>query len=393
MSSANRDDARSFIVLTGFKISDGLVAKLSQETNISLTFVRRTVVMASSFNTEQAILTEVPIPYLDYQTLYNEPSLTKEMKIAGRDYFVSVRPLHQLDPAMDGSLLLTYPSLELDVIIERLQLEYLWLYALGMLLFTLAIWRVSYRVMLPLRKLAERVRQIAKGDMTPTPIEQRDEIGIIASSFNDLLSELVSSKQKVERHAVELESIVEQRTQELRNANEELLNQATHDVLTGLPNRKLFNDRLRQTVSLAHRASSSIALMFIDLDRFKWVNDTFGHATGDELLKEVSIRIQSCLREGDTVSRLGGDEFTVILSQPGTHTDIENVVSRVLKELTTPFDLTGADNTQIGGSIGISMYPENGENAAQLLLHADHAMYSAKKAGRGTYCFWQPSMS
>ena len=133
--------------------------------------------------------------------------------------------------------------------------------------------------------------------------------------------------------------------------------------------------------------------MFIDLDRFKWVNDTFGHAAGDELLKVASKRIQSCLREGDTVARLGGDEFTVILSQPGTLLNIEEVATRILKELTTPFDLPGADNTQISGSIGIAVYPENGELVEELLLHADHAMYSAKKGGRATYRFWQPSMA
>jgi diguanylate cyclase (GGDEF)-like protein len=377
------------VVLAGFRISDQLVGKLSQDTSIGLTFVRRTAVMTSSFNTAQKRLIENPVSYLDYQALHDDPRLTREVDIDGQGYFASVRPLHLLEPAMDGSLLLTYPRRELYSIVERMQDNYLWLSIAGMLLFALFIWRIAHRIMAPLRKLAERVRQVAKGDMTPTVIERRDEIGSIASSFNELLGELLSSKQKIERHAAELEQIVEQRTHELRIANEELTQQATHDVLTGLPNRKLFHDRLHQAVMLAHRASSGMALMFIDLDRFKWVNDTLGHAAGDALLRKVSTRIQSCLREGDTVARLGGDEFTVILSQSGTTANVEEVASRILQELTTPFDLPGGQGTQISGSIGIALYPEHGDTETMLLLHADQAMYSVKNLGRGAYRFWQ----
>lgn len=377
------------VVLAGFRISDQLVAKLSQDTSIGLTFVRRTAVMTSSFNTAQKRLIENPVPYLDYQALHNDPRLTKEVTIDGQEFYASVRPLHMLEPAMDGSLLLTYPRQELYSIIERMQHNYLWLSVAGMLLFALFIWRISYRIMEPLRKLAERVEQVAKGDMTPTVIERRDEIGSIAASFNELLGELAQSKQRVERHAVELEQIVEQRTHELRIANEELTCQATHDALTGLPNRKLFHDRLHQAVMLAHRARSGMALMFIDLDRFKWVNDTLGHAAGDVLLCEVSTRIQSCLREGDTVARLGGDEFTVVLSQAGTTLNVEDVAARILQELSAPFDLPGGADTQISGSIGIALYPEHGETEAQLLLHADQAMYSVKNSGRSAYRFWQ----
>lgn len=387
------NDTGAYIMLAGFRISDELVDQLSQDTAIGLTFVRRTAVMASSFRTPKSKLIDSPVGYLDYQLLYNDPTQTREVQISGQSYYASVRQLQLLDPSMDGSLLLTYPTSELDAIVERLQRGYLWLYAVGMLLFALAIWRISSRMMNPLRQLAERVNRLSKGDMNLIRISRSDEIGVIASSFNDLLSELTISKQKVEQHAHELEAQVEQRTAELRIANEELSKLAAHDTLTGLPNRKLFNDRLSQTFALAHRSDSSMALMFIDLDRFKWVNDTFGHAAGDELLKEVANRIPSCLREGDTIARLGGDEFTVILTQPGSRADIEQVAARILNSLTTPFDLPGAPNTEISGSIGIAVYPEHGESAAQLLLYADRAMYDAKNSGRAMYRFWQPQES
>jgi methyl-accepting chemotaxis protein len=174
--------------------------------------------MTSSFNTAQNRLIDNPIPYLDYQTLYIDPKLTKEVAIDGQNYYASVRPLKLLDPAMDGSLLLTYPSQNLNTIVERLGREYIRLYAIGMLFLVLFIWRISLRTMRPLRKLAERVKHIAEGDTTPVVIDKRDEIGSIAASFNDLLGELVISKQRTEHHAEELELIVEQRTRELRIA-------------------------------------------------------------------------------------------------------------------------------------------------------------------------------
>jgi diguanylate cyclase (GGDEF)-like protein len=393
ITPTDKQHPHPYIVLTGFRISDELVSKLSQDTSIGLTFIRRTSVMTSTFNTAQRKLINSPVAYLDYQILYNDSRLSREVKIDDQIYYASVRHLNLLDPSMDGSLLLTYPRNELNAIIERLQEEYLWLYAAGMLLFALFIWRISLRTMQPLRKLAARVENIAKGDLTPTVIVQNDEIGNIASSINDLLGELASSRQTINQHAEELKKTVEQRTRELRVANEELSHQSTHDAMTGLPNRKLFNDRLSQSLLMAHRSTAGMALMFIDLDRFKWVNDTFGHATGDALLKIVAERIQSCLREGDTVSRLGGDEFTVILSQSGTLLNIEEVAVRILSELTTPFDLPGANQTQISASIGIAQFPEHGDTAAKLLLHADHAMYNAKKAGRATYCFWHSEMT
>jgi|GEM_PF-3272083 len=390
LTPKNRKGSRDHIVLTGFKISDELINELSQDTSIGLTFIRRTAVMASSFNTSQRKLIESPVSFLDYQLLYNQPQLTKEVLIDEVPYFASVRQLRLLDPSMDGSLLLTYPTNELDMIIHRLQQGYLWLFAFGMLVFTFFGWLISSKIMQPLRMLSVRVQKIAQGDLTPTHFNLNDEIGNIASSFNDLMSTLATNKQKIERHAEELELLVTQRTHELSVANEELTKQATHDALTGLPNRKLFNDRLHQAVMLSHRNNVGLALMFIDLDRFKWVNDTFGHAAGDELLVETARRIQTCLREGDTFARLGGDEFTVILPQPGTLADIELVAKRILKNLTTPFDLSTALDIRISGSIGIAVYPESGDSASKLLLHADQAMYSAKESGRATYHFWTP---
>jgi signal transduction histidine kinase/CheY-like chemotaxis protein len=212
-----------YVVLTGFRISDELVAKLSQDTGIDMTFVRRTAVMASSFNTAARVLIDSPIPYLDYQTLLNDPALTRETVIDGRGYFASVRQLNMLDPAMEGSLLMTYPRHALQDIVDRLQQRYLWLYAVGALILVLTIWRVSTRLMQPLRQLSQRIRRVSRGDLTPMTISQHDELGIVIASFNDLLDQLTIRQMVIDRHAAELKELVAQRTQELHDANAELM--------------------------------------------------------------------------------------------------------------------------------------------------------------------------
>ncbi|MBF0097616.1 MAG: EAL domain-containing protein [Magnetococcales bacterium] len=177
-----------------------------------------------------------------------------------------------------------------------------------------------------------------------------------------------------------------------RKQNEDRIrHQANYDNLTGLPNRMLFMDRLQREVVRATRQQHRVALMFIDLDRFKWVNDTLGHAAGDELLREVSTRLQGCLRKSDTVARMGGDEFTAILPDMARGPFAERVASEVLGQLVAPFTLCGQE-VMISGSIGIAIYPDDAASMDELLRNADIAMYRAKSAGRNGYRFFTPDM-
>ena len=166
---------------------------------------------------------------------------------------------------------------------------------------------------------------------------------------------------------------------------------ANYDYLTGLPNRTLFLDRLNREMIRARRQKTRVALMFIDLDRFKWVNDTLGHAAGDKLLKEVSQRLQKSLRQSDTVARLGGDEFTAILPDIAKGPFAERVAGEVLIQLATPFILEGQE-AFISGSIGITVYPDDADTLDHLLQNADTAMYRAKHDGRNAYRFFTPDM-
>jgi diguanylate cyclase (GGDEF)-like protein/PAS domain S-box-containing protein len=167
--------------------------------------------------------------------------------------------------------------------------------------------------------------------------------------------------------------------------------QANFDPLTQLPNRRMFYDRLSQDIKKAHREHKRLALLFIDLDLFKEVNDTLGHDMGDELLQIAAHRILAGVRETDTVARLGGDEFTVILSDVGDPANAERIAGNLLQKMTECFQL-GNEVAYISTSIGIAFYPDDADNLKSLLKHADQAMYAAKRQGRNQYCFFIPTM-
>ncbi|MBF0145931.1 MAG: EAL domain-containing protein [Magnetococcales bacterium] len=176
-----------------------------------------------------------------------------------------------------------------------------------------------------------------------------------------------------------------------KESEERIRHQANYDNLTKLPNRTLFMDRLNRELIRAKRTKSRVALMFIDLDRFKWVNDTLGHAAGDELLREVSRRLKNSLRQSDTVARMGGDEFTAILPDMARGPHAERVAAEILHQLTLPFILEGQE-AFISGSLGISVFPDDATELDALLKNADTAMYRAKTEGRNAYRFFTPDM-
>jgi len=179
----------------------------------------------------------------------------------------------------------------------------------------------------------------------------------------------------------------------LRKAYElTLQRQANFDELTGLPNRTLALDRLRSAVISAVRHRHRGGVLFVDLDQFKKINDTWGHAIGDQLLKLAAERLRSCVREEDTVARLGGDEFTVILPNLGSGANAEPVIQKILSVFSNPFDL-GRNEAFVTASIGVSVFPDDSDDPATLLQHADAAMYRAKEDGRNTYQFFTPELN
>lgn len=179
---------------------------------------------------------------------------------------------------------------------------------------------------------------------------------------------------------------------ERKQAEEKISFQAFHDALTQLPNRVLFRDRLDLAITQARRHDGLVGLMFIDLDRFKLVNETFGHAEGDQLLKSLSHRFKQCLRAGDTLSRLGGDEFTVLLPDLSNADDITRIAEKFLQVLHQPFVLAGQE-FRATASLGIAVFPRDGHSAETLLRNADLAMYQTKNRGKNGYTFFSAEMS
>ena len=181
-------------------------------------------------------------------------------------------------------------------------------------------------------------------------------------------------------------------SEKVKLANDQLKHLVHHDILTDLPNRILLQDRLSQAIELAHRQGRQLAVMFMDLDQFKNINDSLGHAVGDQLLQSVAQRINACVRHSDTVSRQGGDEFVLLLPFIGHPEDAALSAQKILAALAEPHHLRQHD-LHTSASIGISVYPDDGQDAETLIKNADAAMYNAKENGRNTYSFFRQSMN
>jgi diguanylate cyclase len=206
------------------------------------------------------------------------------------------------------------------------------------------------------------------------------------------LSQKWQNARALKRHVESLELVVTDRTSGLEAANRQLRHLASHDALTGLPNRLLLDDRIAQAIAHSQRHSHEFAVLVIDLDRFKLINDSLGHRAGDELLREVAQRLKSAVRAVDTTARLGGDEFVVLLDGPLTQAEAVEIGTRAIKVMEPSLRLLGID-VHISASIGIAFYPRDGATVDTLLARADAAMYSAKERGRNNVQCYAEGMS
>ncbi|MGH8578134.1 MAG: diguanylate cyclase domain-containing protein, partial [Gammaproteobacteria bacterium] len=191
-----------------------------------------------------------------------------------------------------------------------------------------------------------------------------DEVAILGQAFDRMAEQVTDTQRQLERLAY-------------------------HDALTGLPNRALFMDRLEHALAQAGRHDWRLALLFVDLDHFKAINDTLGHAAGDALLQQIGRRVERLLRAEDTVARLGGDEFVILLHGLSATHDAAHVASKAAAILAVPFEVDGHE-LHVTASIGISLFPRDGTDSTTLLKHADAALYQAKERGRNTYVYFNP---
>ncbi len=240
-----------------------------------------------------------------------------------------------------------------------------------------------------------------------------DQLAPLQASLNDLsLASVHQSGLHAERRAAEVQRqiaistglilfqlvltllffyIVIRQIRQLQASRTQLSNLANFDPLTNLPNRRLFRDRLEQEIRKAHRTKDRLALLFLDLDNFKDINDTLGHEVGDLLLQEAARRLGQCVRESDTVARLGGDEFIIVLSDLEDTEHAAGISQAILKTLSDPFELNGREGF-VSASIGITFYPDDASDVNTLLKNADQAMYVAKEQGRNRFHYFTASM-
>lgn len=239
----------------------------------------------------------------------------------------------------------------------------------------------------PMNHAAREMRRMAAGEieLQRLPVTRGDEIGTMIASFNQLVDRLRLNEASLKERSDALEKALG----DLRQSEARMTHMAHHDPLTGLPNRALFEDRLHQALMRAERNDKSAALLFLDLDGFKPVNDHHGHEAGDEVLRQLTARFCENLRRADTVARLGGDEFVVLLADLDDARRNAAIVAAKCLETIAPDFLVGELRLSLGLSIGIAIYPDDAAGAATLLAHADQAMYRAKQNGRGRYEFFR----
>ncbi len=241
--------------------------------------------------------------------------------------------------------------------------------------------------LLNLQKISQQVSE-EQNYALRVPIVTHDEIGQLTQTFNDML-ETIENRQK-ERNLAE--QALQLNKRRLERAVKDLQYLANYDSLTELPNRALCIDRMRYALKRASRTQTHAAILFLDLDNFKDVNDSLGHAIGDELLKATSQRLKKLLRDEDTLARLGGDEFVIILNDITNPASIAPVVEKLVESFSHPFDLASSVvNSRV--SVGVCVYPNDGQDVDTLMKAADAAMYKAKEAGRNTYAFYKSEMN
>jgi diguanylate cyclase (GGDEF)-like protein len=281
----------------------------------------------------------------------------RELDVAGSDYETRVTSL----AAAGGVPVLAVVQRSVEeglAPFRRISTAFFWLSAAGLALLVAGSLIIARSITRPVQRLAEAAARVQQGDYARhVDVGQRDEIGQLAVSFNHMLDGIVSREREILRLAYE-------------------------DVLTGLPNRAMFNQQLEQAVRTARRAAQPLAVLVIDMDRFKAINDTLGHPVGDRALREVGARMRGALRDSDVVARLGGDEFGVLLATGGSQHAPRVVADKIFRALDAPLVVEG-QTMDIAASIGIACFPEHGEDAASLLSAADVAMYIAKRGKTG----------
>jgi diguanylate cyclase (GGDEF)-like protein len=257
--------------------------------------------------------------------------------------------------------------------------------ARAVLFALLALAVTAWAITWPVRRLTAGTRRLAAGDLTARVSRGgASEVDELARAFNHMATELDQAERSVRSYQAQLEQRVAERTRQLRHL-------ADHDPLTNLPNRRQLFQRLNDMIAAASPANSHIAVMFLDLDNFKTVNDSLGHEFGDRVLTEIGERLREITRDDGFIARLGGDEFTLVFPYSGSTVEVEKRAARLVEGFQRPIAIDRRE-VAVGVSCGVAMFPEHGRDATSLLRAADAALFRAKDLGRNRLCVHDPSM-
>jgi len=265
---------------------------------------------------------------------------------------------------------------------------FLMILAILMVIISILLARVFYKqITKPIEHMTQSILSMLKQGKYESRLEfsEKSFLARLADGFNQVVTNFKKQESALSARITHLDNLLNVRTKQL-------FKKSHYDALTGLPNRYLLVDRLTQSISKAKRSQNHLALLFLDLDRFKVINDNFGHQYGDQLLIEVAKRLKSIAREGDTVARLGGDEFVLLLETLNRPKDAARMALRVIESFADAFNIQD-HSLHVSTSIGISVYPSDGDDDKKLLKNADVSMYHAKKKGPGNFSYYSKEMN
>jgi diguanylate cyclase (GGDEF)-like protein len=346
-----------------FEVDDAVAKDLHQLTGLEVSFASRMTNGPWQLHAS-TLAPELRRGLLDsFLSDEGTASSLSEIEIGGEEYETRVTPL-EVRPDKRIVAALQKPMQIGLAPFKRISASFFWLTLAGLLLLVAGSLIIARSITRPVQRLADAAQRVREGDYTRhVDVEHKDEIGQLAVSFNHMLDGIVSREKEILRLAYE-------------------------DGLTGLPNRAMFSEQLGQSVRMAKRSTAALAVLLFDMDRFKTINDTLGHPTGDQALREVGMRVRRALRDSDIIARLGGDEFAVLLASGGAD-NAKVVAEKIHAALEEPFVIDG-QTMDMAASIGIARFPEHGEDASALIRAADVAMYQAKRT-KARYAIYDPS--
>lgn len=348
------------------------------------------IIHVGLYDNEQKLFTELVQDFELTEPLPNVLELIKQNP--SREYFELFEPVI-VDNEIIGTLYVKANIKQLGTTFGSYS-QIIIFVLLGSLAITWVLVSRLYRLITrPVDHVAEMARIVTRSNNYSIRAQKyhEDELGELVDGINSMLDKIQSRDELLAKQREELEARVLSRTTELEKLSEEFKFLAYHDALTNLPNRSLFIEQIDRAIELSHESGKRLAVVFLDLDGFKDINDSLGHAVGDELLIKIAERMKAVLASEHFVARFGGDEFTIILTQLASVEEADKIAESILTGIREPMKIK-AHSLQISASLGMSFFPDHGSESDTLMKHADIAMYSAKESGRNTFKAYDESM-